>query len=333
MKNLFNKVLVLGILASMAGSTLPLGAMALIEHTQMTPAEAEKALLQAVEHGGTLATVKNCLKTPGINVNATTVNAKTGFFCTPPSTPLKMAAWRGRKEVVEALIQAGADLELLGGWNGNTALMDAIEASSEEIVDVLVQAGAKVDTQRYNKDTALLQAARYNQLNMVKILVLAGADANKVSGYGGTALTYAIEGYYYKDYGKCNKKMVQFLLRKSNVDPFARILPSTYSSDEGRPNALGYVLRGEKYDIAQIVYDHMQNAPGVVDQVNKYLDSDSSVLVAQYARERADEPEEICYRAWIAQSAGLCNDRQDLARFYFNFCVLNPKDDEKTADE
>ena len=55
-------------------------------------------------------------------------------------TPLHYAARQGHKDVVQALLQSGAQAYLLGGRGGESAADLAREAGHEEIVSLLAEA-------------------------------------------------------------------------------------------------------------------------------------------------------------------------------------------------
>src|SRR5688572_10385487 len=65
---------------------------------------------------------------------------------TQGNTPLMHAAQTGNAEVVQALIDAGAALDLRHPEYLTTALIQAIDAEHEEVVQVLRRAGAYDDT-------------------------------------------------------------------------------------------------------------------------------------------------------------------------------------------
>ena len=56
--------------------------------------------------------------------------------------PLFVAAYHGNDQVVEALLQAGADIEARDGMSGQTALQCAMERGRSKAVTALLQAGA-----------------------------------------------------------------------------------------------------------------------------------------------------------------------------------------------
>ena len=118
-------------------------------------------LVEAVYSGNT-ARVEQLLR-QGADVN---VEQKNGW------TVLMDAAKEGRTEIVEVLIEAGADMAKYG----DTALMFSLRHT--ETAKALIEAGADVNAKHEDGFTPLLLAARGGQAEMVRALIEAGADVN-----------------------------------------------------------------------------------------------------------------------------------------------------------
>ena len=65
------------------------------------------------------------------------------------------AAFWGRTEVLKVLIKNRLDLNARGGYNGYTALHDAVSGSHDEAAEVLFRAGARVDIEGHDGKTSL----------------------------------------------------------------------------------------------------------------------------------------------------------------------------------
>ena len=77
--------------------------------------------------------------------------------------------------------------------NGNTPLHRAVLFGQKEIVELLIQKGADVNKENNYKSTPLHVAARWNsQKEIVELLIKAGADVNKENIYGSTPLHEAV---------------------------------------------------------------------------------------------------------------------------------------------
>jgi len=114
-------------------------------------------------------------------------------------TALISAAREGHADVVRALLDAGAQLEL--NRYGKTALIYASEKNGVdplEVVQILIEAGADVNARddKYG-GTALMRAAGAGQREIAMYLLEAGADANAKDEDGRTALMYAKENEHY----------------------------------------------------------------------------------------------------------------------------------------
>jgi len=103
-----------------------------------------------------------------------------------PNKPLVFAALFNRKEIAQALLQAGANPNATVSnpdedVSGETALMDAIDSPEKiGLVESLLQRGA--DPRRANSkgESALFQAVDYGNLEAVRRLLAAGAKPSGV---------------------------------------------------------------------------------------------------------------------------------------------------------
>lgn len=135
------------------------------------------------------------------------VNAQGGDY----GTALQAASIFDHEKVVQILLDRGADVNAQGGYDGN-ALQAASWEGRETIVQMLLEAGADVNAQggRYY-DSALQAASLEGHETIVQMLLKAGADVNAQDEDGYSALSYAVK------YGR--EKSIQILLRKgANVD-------------------------------------------------------------------------------------------------------------------
>jgi ankyrin repeat protein len=77
--------------------------------------------------------------------------------------------------------------------DGNTPLMDAVQARFEEGVRTLVAHGAQLDKPNDSGETPLIRAVQLRDLGLVRILVAQGANADKRDSIAGmSARDYAI---------------------------------------------------------------------------------------------------------------------------------------------
>jgi len=92
---------------------------------------------------------------------------------------LMLAADKGKKEMVELLLNESADVNARseGRW---TVLMIAAEGGYGDIVELLIENGAEVDAENTNGKTALMRAIERGHRNVVDLLINRGADVLQV---------------------------------------------------------------------------------------------------------------------------------------------------------
>ena len=105
-------------------------------------------------------------------------------------TPLFIAASNGHLETMEALLHAGADVNL-GNYSGSTPIVGAIWHDRVAALKLLLDAGADVSLAGNTGATPLIWAVWYRRHEMVKILLNAGADPTRTSSENKTALDWA----------------------------------------------------------------------------------------------------------------------------------------------
>lgn len=112
-------------------------------------------------------------------------------------TPLHVAVRQGRTHIVQALIQARANLDM-NNSAGHTPLHIAIQNGYLEIVRMLVLAGANRSALTHERHNALFLAVIENKPGIITFLVSQGEDVNARNELGATPLFVSIIGGHKK---------------------------------------------------------------------------------------------------------------------------------------
>jgi len=123
--------------------------------------------------------------------NPTLVNlyAADGFH------PLGLAAFFGNKETVEALLQAGADVNQQSRESMKvSALHSSAAARRPDIAALLLDKGASPNLRGQAGVTVFHEAAATGQIDLADMLLQHGGDVNATDNSGKTPLAYATDG-------------------------------------------------------------------------------------------------------------------------------------------
>ena len=139
------------------------------------------ALMTAINHNEIL-TVQNLIQN-GSDVNELDANQ---------DAPLVIAAYKGYTEIVEKLLEAGADITAVDPEMKATALHAAAYAGRTDAAQVLIAYKIDIDKQGpYNGYTALHDAIWQNNIETARVLIEAGANLEIKSKDGLTPLDLA----------------------------------------------------------------------------------------------------------------------------------------------
>ncbi|KAH8826192.1 ankyrin repeat-containing domain protein [Flagelloscypha sp. PMI_526] len=109
----------------------------------------------------------------------------------PYGSALQAAAFQRTIMVVKFLLKEGADVNIAGGYYGS-ALQAAAYQGALDIIELLVENGADVNMAGGPYGCALQAAVFQGNLMVVELLVNSGADVNMVGGPCGSALQAAV---------------------------------------------------------------------------------------------------------------------------------------------
>jgi len=127
-------------------------------------------------------------------------------------TPLGLAAFFGHAETVEALLAAGADVNLTSRESMKMPpLGSAMAVQRNDIARTLIEHGADVNGKAANDLTALHTAAARGNIESARLLLDHGAEINVTSTDGKTPLSYAEE--------RNHPEMVEFLSASIRENP------------------------------------------------------------------------------------------------------------------
>ncbi len=141
-------------------------------------------------------------------------------------TLLNIACYRGHTEIVEALIEAGADSNKANPSNGVAPLFAACLNGHTEIVEALIEAGADLNkVNPSNGKTPLFVAYSKGHTEIVEALIKAGADLEK-------APTPEGESFLHVACQNGHAKIVEALIERNNDKTY---LEKTRTSDGATP--------------------------------------------------------------------------------------------------
>ena len=105
----------------------------------------------------------------------------------PPAMDIHTATLMGDLTVIQQHIKAGSDLDVREPAVGSTPLISASVFGKIEVAKALIEAGADVNLINNEGSTALHSAAFLCRLEIVEMLLANGADVSVRNNYGSTA--------------------------------------------------------------------------------------------------------------------------------------------------
>ena len=102
-----------------------------------------------------------------------------------------LASQVGDLETVTALLQRGVSPSSASPQSGITALMLAVQTSRHAVMEALLDAGCDVEQRDHDRRTAMSHAARLGDAQAIELLAGRGADVDALDAEGSTPLTGA----------------------------------------------------------------------------------------------------------------------------------------------
>jgi hypothetical protein len=104
---------------------------------------------------------------------------------------LHLAARAGHQEILQTLMEAGAQVNLLSGDRGSSALLDAVMGRRRDMAEILLETGADVNLKTKDGQSALIIAVGAGDEACAGLLLKAGADPDDTDALGASARKYA----------------------------------------------------------------------------------------------------------------------------------------------
>lgn len=122
-------------------------------------------------------------------------------------TPLMLAAVRGQTQLVQTLLEQGAQPNR-PGWNALHYAASHTGDAALAIIGQLLEHSAYIDAESPNGTTPLMMAARYGLSDAVTLLLQAGADPSIKNQQGLTAVDFAREAGRDRDVQQLQRAIV-----------------------------------------------------------------------------------------------------------------------------
>jgi len=146
---------------------------------------------------------------------------------------------KGHLNVVELLINKGADVNKKDASTNMTALMVAASEGHEKIVNLLVGSGADIHMKdRNHHATALMSASEYGYTKIAKLLLNKGASVNAKNNVGYTPLSLAISNGHFNT----TKLLVSSGANVNVPDDKYGLTPTMVASLKGSIEIVQYLL-------------------------------------------------------------------------------------------
>ncbi|KHN74170.1 Ankyrin-2 [Toxocara canis] len=203
-------------------------------------------------------------------------------------TALHVAVQSGRASVVETLLGFGADVHVVGGQLGETALHIAASLTTEDATQcavMLLKSGAQPNVTRSDGETPLHIAARNPLPSMIRLLLSEGADPKLTSHTGESALHVAARS--------CNSEaarlMLEHLLKTLSPAEIKEFVNArTFETGE---SALHVAARSCNSEAARLMLEHLLKtlSPAEIKEFVNARTFEDGLTAVHYAAEITHE--------------------------------------------
>ncbi len=184
-------------------------------------------------------------------------------------SPLSEAATMGSGALIERLLKAGADPNTVATPQGETVLLVASRAGNVEAVKALLAHGADPNIKEdYRDQTALMWAAAEGHAEVVKLLLAKGANANAKSQDRDATPPKLPAGTPVAPVARGGLSALLFAARQGKMDTARALVEGgadiNFQDSDGN-NALVLAILNTHYELAKMLLDHGAN-PNVVNK-------------------------------------------------------------------
>ncbi|KAI1326816.1 hypothetical protein F5Y16DRAFT_218338 [Xylariaceae sp. FL0255] len=157
------------------------------------------------------------------------------------SPPIIAAVRRAEEEILELLVHRKPKLDVFGGWDKSSPLINAAAYMPASSLKILLDAGADINLQDNDGDTALIVASSRGDVEAVEFLLQNGADIMHSSSRNENALQVALR----EDNTDCLKVLIDhvsdlFDVLKKAMDSGEPVVTSVVRSAAGNKQGLDY---------------------------------------------------------------------------------------------
>ena len=214
-------------------------------------------------------------------------------------TPLCVAAAYGNLEILNCLVENGADINAATNYvPGLTPLMFAVQESHIDAVNYLLDQGADVNLQQESGYTALHFAAAKGYFNALKRLMKNGADVNARDKNNCTPLMLACESVnkkaidsiyekYLDQAAKCYFKALKRLMKNGadvNAHEENNGTPLMLACESVNKKAIDSIYKNSGHDVTSSAYNYFDAVSLLIDQgADVNLQDNSSYSALHFA--------------------------------------------------